>query len=362
VLVAILIVETYFTIWAPSLESRAQALSAGLLVVSFECMWLTLLGVERKMRSMTRGVGVAFALMGLICLARIIELGVQPPQTDDLLKTTAVDAWILLGLEGSFAVLTFALVMMVNGRLLAEARDNEAQIRRRTLELEAANKGLEAYNYSVSHDLLGDVKSLDMFSQSLLNEQGGSLSARGKELVHYIQACGQSMSGLIGDMLNLSRVGRAGMAVETVDMSELARTIAEELRRGQPERNVEFIIPPGMVAEGDPALLKIALQNLLSNAWKYTAKVERAVVEFGSTQDYGERVYFVRDNGVGFDAADSGRLFRPFQRLHPVAQYPGNGVGLAIVQRAIDRHGGRVWAFGVPGKGATFYFTLPAPK
>jgi light-regulated signal transduction histidine kinase (bacteriophytochrome) len=166
------------------------------------------------------------------------------------------------------------------------------------------------------------------------------------------------MGKLIDDLLSLSRVTRKEMRRDKVDLSALASSIAAELKQTQPQRIVEFVITPGLVAEGDMSLLRVALQNLLDNAWKFTAKQPHARIEFGQAPDHGKPGYFVRDNGAGFDMAYSGKLFGAFQRLHSTTEFEGTGVGLATVQRIIHRHGGRVWAEGVPERGATFYFSL----
>jgi light-regulated signal transduction histidine kinase (bacteriophytochrome) len=172
-----------------------------------------------------------------------------------------------------------------------------------------------------------------------------------------VRAAAQRMGQLIDDLLNLSRMTRSEMTWETVDLSALAQSVAAELKKTQPERQVEFVIAPGVVANGDAQLLRIAMENLLGNAWKFTEKQPRARIEFGVTQHDGKPAYFVRDNGVGFDMTYVDKLFTPFQRLHPVTEFPGTGIGLALVQRIVHRHGGRVWAEGEVGRGTTFYFT-----
>lgn len=211
----------------------------------------------------------------------------------------------------------------------------------------------------MSHDLRAPLRSIDGFSRALLDDYSAHLDETGKDYLHRVRAATQRMGQLIDDMLKLSRVTRSEMNFKTVNLSVLAQTVADELQHIQPERNVEFICTPGMIVRGDAHLLKVALENLLGNAWKFTSKREQAHIEIGVTHQVEASVYFVRDNGAGFDMAYVGKLFSAFQRLHAMTEFPGTGIGLATVQRIIHRHGGRVWAEGEPGKGSTFYFTLP---
>lgn len=241
---------------------------------------------------------------------------------------------------------------------ITERKKAEAALHRRTHELEVANKELEAFSYSVSHDLRAPLRSMEGFSDIVLEDYGAKLDAQGKEYLRHIQSSSQLMARLIDDILKLGRISRAEMDFERVDLSELARTVAEEIRSTQPGRQAEFVIAPGMTAYGDLPLLKILLQNLLENAWKYTGKSELARIEVGVMPQNGEDVFFIKDNGVGFDMTYAGKLFHPFQRLHSEMEFSGTGIGLAIVQRIVRRHGGRAWGEGEAGKGATFYFTI----
>ena len=224
--------------------------------------------------------------------------------------------------------------------------------------LEATNKELEAFSYSVSHDLRAPLRSIDGFGLALLEDYGQLLEGEGKIYLERLRANTQRMGELIDAMLELSRVTRTQMHVETVDLSALAKMIAAELTEAASPCSVEFICETGIRAQGDPRLLHIAMENLLANAWKYSGKVAHPRVEFGTGQIAGKPSYFVRDNGVGFDMANADKLFGAFQRLHAEAEFPGTGVGLATVKRVIQRHGGRVWAESSPGAGTTFYFTL----
>jgi signal transduction histidine kinase len=226
------------------------------------------------------------------------------------------------------------------------------------LQLEAANSELEAFSYSVSHDLRAPLRSVAGFSQALFEDYADKLDAEGRDSLERILAATHRMGRLIDDLLNLSRVSRAEMRRERVNLSEIAGKIADMLRKTQPERQTEFIIAQSLVAHGDGQLLSLVLENLLDNAWKFTGKNPHAVIEFGITQHEGSRAYFVRDNGVGFDMSYAGKVFSPFQRLHSVNEFPGTGIGLATVKRIIARHGGHVWIEGEVGKGATVYFTL----
>ena len=243
-------------------------------------------------------------------------------------------------------------------RLEAERARLERERREYAAQLEAANRELEAFSYSVSHDLRAPLRSIDGFSQALLEDYADRLDEQGRDYLGRVRAASQRMAELIDDLLHLARVTRAELRPETVDLSALAEAIADQLRHSDPGRRVELAIPPGIRAEGDARLLRIVLENLLGNAWKFTARRDRARIELGITESDGQRAYFVRDNGVGFDMAYAGKLFGAFQRLHGAREFEGTGIGLATVQRIVHRHGGRVWAEAAVDRGATFSFTL----
>lgn len=246
-------------------------------------------------------------------------------------------------------------------RLAAEtvrSRQLAHEAQRRAAELDAANKELEAFSYSVSHDLRAPLRTIDGFSKALLEDYAEVLDENGQRYLEWVRTGSQRMGRLIDDMLALSRVTRSEMRRERVDLSAIAREVGAELQRVQPESRIELAVAPGVTAEGDSHLLRLVMQNLLGNAWKFTSKREAARVEFGVTDQEGNRVYFVRDNGVGFDMAYADKLFRAFQRLHSEEDFPGTGVGLATVQRILRRHGGRIWPEAAVDQGATFYFTL----
>jgi two-component system, NtrC family, sensor kinase len=241
-------------------------------------------------------------------------------------------------------------------RELAEARAVLVE------ELERKNRELEAFTYSVSHDLRAPLRGIDGYSQILLEDYAGGLDATGQGYLRSVRAGAQRMGEVIDDMLALSRVTSADLRRGRVDLSAEARLVCEELQRRDPDRRVEIAIEGGLCVEADARLMRIALENLLGNAWKFTSKVASAKIELFSTSDAeGAAVYRVRDNGAGFDMEYADKLFRPFRRLHRDAEFPGTGIGLATVQRVIDRHGGRVWAEAVVAGGATFFFTVGKP-
>jgi protein-histidine pros-kinase len=243
-------------------------------------------------------------------------------------------------------------------RDITERKKTEHEILLRTAQLEAANKELEAFSYSVSHDLRAPLRSIDGFSHALLEDCQEQLSEQAKSYLHRVRAATQRMGALIDDLLNLSKMTRTEIRMQNVNLSNLAHSITTGLQEGRLERKVDFQIEQGLETIGDFRLLQVVLENLLGNAWKFTANRAHASIEFGKTQANGSTAYFVRDNGAGFDPAYADRLFGAFQRLHAATEFPGTGIGLATVQRIIQRHGGRVWAEGAVGRGATFYFTL----
>ena len=243
-------------------------------------------------------------------------------------------------------------------RDITSRKQGEEQLRRYAAQLEAANQELEAFSYSVSHDLRAPLRSLDGFSQALLEDYADRLDDTGRDFLQRVRAGSQRMAGLIDDLLGLSSVTRSELQMDEVNLSVLAAAAVVDLQKSDPERHVTFAIAPDLVARADVGLMRIVLQNLLGNAWKFTGKRPGAHVEFGVTAHDGRRAYFVRDDGAGFDMAYADKLFGAFQRLHGTTEFPGSGIGLATVQRIIRRHGGQVWAEGAPDRGATFYFTL----
>ena len=227
-------------------------------------------------------------------------------------------------------------------------------------ELERKNRELEAFSYSVSHDLRAPVRAIAGFSRVLLQEYVAQLPAKAQEYLRRVNGAALRMGDLIDALLHLSRIGRAELKRGQVDISQLARGIIEELRQSDPVRSVEFVVAAGLEGDADRELVSAALSNLLENAWKFTGHRPDAKIEVGALRHQTETAYFVRDNGIGFDPAHGGRLFAPFVRLHAASEFPGSGIGLATVARIIERHGGRVWAEGESDRGATFFFTLPS--
>jgi PAS domain S-box-containing protein len=291
--------------------------------------------------------------------AKQLVVGRRKDGAELLLEVGRVD----LEMQGEKLVIAMARDMTEQRRAEAEIRrlnaELEDRVRQRTAQLESVNQELEAFSYSVSHDLRAPLRAIDGFAQALREDSGDRLDAEGQDYIDRIRAGAQRMGSLIDDLLQLARVGRIALHPGTVDLSAMAHEIATSLRAAYPGREVAIDILPGLVARGDPTLLRMLLTNLLDNAWKYTGRVAAARVGLEAARHDGEQVYCVRDNGAGFDMQYAGRLFRPFQRLHRSAEFAGTGVGLAIVERIVVRHGGRVWAEAEPGKGARFYFTLP---
>ena len=234
--------------------------------------------------------------------------------------------------------------------------ETNAELRQLTSDLQTANRELEAFSYSVSHDLRSPLQSVLGFSELLVERCESQLDAQAKQYLQRLRAGCYRMVDLIEDMLMLAHITRREMHQEVVDLSLLAKTVASTLAMTQPRRRVTFDIAEGLVTMGDAGLLRVALENLIGNAWKFTGRKRRARIAFGRAET--PPIYYVRDNGAGFDMADADKLFGAFQRLHSASDYPGTGIGLATVQRIISRHGGRIWAEAAVGQGATFYFTL----
>ncbi len=249
-------------------------------------------------------------------------------------------------------------IALDNAALLEEQQTLVRRLHQRTAQLEATNKELEAFSYSVSHDLRAPLRSIDGFSLALLEDYGDRLDAHGQDYLQRVRAATQRMAQLIDDLLGLARVTRSELRHEHVDLSTLTATIVGEFQRAYPDRQVEVVIAPGLVAHADTRLLHVVLENLLGNAWKFTVKCPCARIEVGAVPCDGQVAYFVRDNGAGFDMAYADKLFGAFQRLHAMTEFSGTGIGLATVQRIIHRHGGRVWAEAAVEQGATFYFTV----
>lgn len=242
---------------------------------------------------------------------------------------------------------------------IGEHKKTESELNLKHKELTAINRELESYSYSIAHDLRAPLRSITSFSQIVFDDAGDALTTENKENLTRVINAGKRMAELIDDILQLSRITREELTITTVNLSKIAEIIKHQINNSHPERKVRCDIQPDMFARADSRLLERAIENLLNNAWKYTSYTDNAEISFGTTEKHGETVYFIRDNGAGFDMSYAHKLFATFQRLHNPREFTGSGIGLAIVLRVIQRHHGRVWGEGEEGKGATFYFTLP---
>ena len=289
-----------------------------------------------------------------------VVMGVFNPRESDY-RWISISATPFFRKEEKSPYLVYTLFDDITERKRAE--DNivklNADLERRAALLEVANKELESFSYSVSHDLRAPLRSIDGFSRILEEDYSERLDDEGREYLGKIRVSTQHMGELIDDILLLSRVTLTELRRTPVDLSALASVVGEGLRAAEPQRSVELVIEPGLIAQADEQLMRIVFENLLGNAWKFTGRQPAPRIEFGRMECDGAPVYFVRDNGAGFDAQYADKLFQAFQRLHSVSEFPGTGIGLATVQRVIHRHDGRVWAEGEPGHGATIFFTLP---
>lgn len=260
------------------------------------------------------------------------------------------------------------LDLAVTIRHALRQKDLVEENRKRSEELAVANKELESFNYTVSHDLRSPLQSIDGFSHALIEDYYQSLDEQGREYLHFIQAASKRMMQLIEDLMNLSRCSRDVIKYDTINLSSIFKEVSQSFQAGNPERAVALISPEKVISYGDERLLRVVFENMVGNSWKFTEKHATATIEFGVIE--GESadgavdgpVYFIRDDGAGFDMAYADKLFGAFQRLHSLNEFEGTGIGLATVQRIIQRHGGVIWAEGVIEKGATFYFTLNAVK
>jgi light-regulated signal transduction histidine kinase (bacteriophytochrome) len=243
-----------------------------------------------------------------------------------------------------------------SARALAEVRADFVE------ELKRKNDELEAFCYSISHDLRAPLRAIRGFSQLMLQDHSAKLDDEGQDHLRRVCSATQRMSELIEDLLGLSRIGRVSISRDRTDISGIVRDVAEELKRAHPSRQATIHVEDDLVAEADSRLMRVVFENLLGNAWKYTAKVPMSTIHVGRQRSEAATVFFVGDNGAGFDMRYADRLFRPFQRLHSDSDFSGTGIGLATVHRIIERHGGRIWAESGVDQGATFYFTIPPAK
>jgi PAS domain S-box-containing protein len=244
-------------------------------------------------------------------------------------------------------------------RDITERRRSEQALARATETAEAANRELEAFSYSVAHDLRAPLRGMNGFAQVLLDTYGDKLDADGRDWLQEIVLNARKMGALIDALLSLARLTRRELSHESVDLSALVRAAAAQHSAAEPGRVVELVVRDHLIAELDPMLAQALIENLVGNAWKFTGKAAHPRIEFGRVEAHGAQAFFLRDNGAGFDMAFSNKLFGPFQRLHTAAEFPGTGIGLATVQRIVHRHGGRVWAVGAVDGGATIFFAFP---
>jgi signal transduction histidine kinase len=286
------------------------------------------------------------------------------PNWSEILKWAVVIGAIFILILGLSLLWNRRLAREISKRKQAEETihklnaELEQRVRDRTTQLEASNRELESVSYSVSHDLRSPLRSIDGFSQALIEEYGDKLNDTGKGYLERVRKATQKMGFLIDGLLNLLKVIRSEFKPEFIALSTMVRDIAATFQKNNPERIVDVVVQEGIMVRGDPNLLKIVIENLLDNAWKFTNNTPHPRIEFGRIERDGSTACFIRDNGVGFDMAYAGKLFGAFQRLHTTEEIAGTGIGLATVKRIINRHGGHVWAEGEIGKGATFYFTL----
>ncbi len=323
-----------------------------------------------RMKHMPHTVALVYLAFGVLWIflsdRALAWLHLTP---DAVLRMQTTKGWIFIFGSAAFIFLLlkrYERNARVATRHLLESQDQvrrmnadlEHRVAARTLQLESTNRELEAFAYAVSHDLRAPLRSMSGFSQIVFENAPPDLDEKNLDYLRRIRDASLRMSALIDDLLNLSRISRSEMTSRPASLTQIATDAAATMRDRYPGREVAIDIAPDMMVEGDTRLLRIAMDNLLDNAWKYTAHTARAQVTVGYQQRDHERVYFVRDNGIGFDMAYSGKLFGPFQRLHAESEFPGTGIGLVTVQRIVARHGGRIWAEAQPDHGATFYFTL----
>ena len=303
-----------------------------------------ILGMHRV--AIYSGAVAAVEIAGVVAAARMgwLQGRVAFPESDLVMAVSVLSVMTLVGL--------FAFIAQRARRRLMH------ELEMRNANLAAVNKELESFAYSISHDLRTPLRGIDGFAHLLAEEYGGVLDAQGKNYLERVRAAAQRMGALIDDILELSRISRHSMRRGKVSLTRLAHEVLEELAQSAPARQVETVVEEGCVAYGDPQLLRIMMQNLLENAWKYSERAAAPRIEFGRETKEEDVVFYVRDNGAGFDMQYADRLFSPFQRWHTPGEYAGNGIGLATVARIVHNHGGDVWAESAPGKGATFRFTL----
>jgi len=307
------------------------------------------------------GIGAAVISKTITGPILALQRGAEAIAAGDLSHRVGTAANDEVGsLARSFDAMTEALVLDIARRekVEEEVRELNRDLEHHVRQLEESNHELDAFSYSVSHDLRSPLRSIDGFSLALLEDYADKLDSPGRDYLERVRGATQRMSQLIDDLLTLSRVARFEMKRERVDLSSLAAGIAARLKQNHPERSAEIVVADGLIAHGDERLLTVVLENLFANAWKFSEKTPHSVIEFGAELKSDAIVYFVKDNGAGFDMTYADKLFNPFQRLHTTSEFAGTGIGLATVKRIINRHGGRVWIESEVNKGTTVYFSL----
>jgi signal transduction histidine kinase len=336
--------------WRPWLI-RLHLVSDVLITIAYYSIPITLVYFVRKRRDLP------YPWMFLMFGAFIVGCGTTHLMEVITLFTPVY--WISGTVKAFTAMLSVATaIAMIPLIPQAVALRGPAELEKINRQLVIANKELEAFSYSISHDLRTPLRAIDGFSRIVLQEHSHQIDAEGQKSLQRICAAAQRMGELIDDLLNLSHLSRQEMQIQEVDLAPMAENIAQDLTKNEPDRRVAFSIHPHIKVRGDPPLLRILLENLLGNAWKFTSKREHARIEFGILERNGQQICFIQDNGAGFDMAFQNQLFGAFHRLHTDKEFPGTGIGLATVFRIVHRHGGDIWAEGEVDKGATFYFTL----
>jgi signal transduction histidine kinase len=331
-----------------SLTERRNHFLRILGIVLFACMLAALLASMLFRRAVARPIAELAETALNVSRDKNYSLRAKPTLAHDELAT----------LIAAFNEM-LSQIQVRDAALLSARSELEQRVQERTKQLVAANRDLESFSYSVSHDLRGPLEIVNGMNYIITQQYGSQLDPGVKDCLGRIQDASKRMEQLIEDMLNLARVTKSEMHRERVDLSAMVLQIASELKQREPERVVEFVITNSAIVHGDAHLLRVAMDNLIGNAWKYSSNKSPSRIEFGVKAVDREAVYYVKDNGAGFDPRSAQRLFQPFQRLHPISEFPGTGVGLATVQRIMQKHGGQIWAEGAINAGATFSFTLP---
>lgn len=351
-------------LWIPSLV-WTMVITDSLIFLAYAVISICLYALVKKIKLPFSGMFLAFGLFiaacGMTHLMEVYNLWVPNYSLAAAIKIVTATASVATAIW-LFPTIPKVVTLAKTARLSEERRikleETTLQLQKQTLNLESVNQELEAFCYSVSHDLRAPLRSIVGFSSDVLEESGKDLRSQGIEDMQRVISSAKKMGELIDGLLGLSRLTQGEIKNETVNLSQIAAVTIEDLMRDEPERNVNFVLSEEIVVNGDASLLRAMMANLLSNAWKFTAKKPDAKIEFGKEESGGAPVYYVRDNGAGFDMRYVDKLFGAFQRLHSLKEFAGNGIGLATVQRIIRRHGGKVWAEAHLNEGATFYFTV----